>query len=258
MKIHYYMSVFPVEALIASELDPDAFGVYMAVGSRRGSSEPHAFIEVDEGGLADSFDLAYAEKKCATKGKEEGKRSVYLSIYRTLENIPLDSMGTLYLVTRDGRCLPLQPERLEGPTQVTKQFYLYQELSPVRPAVVTKYAPTQFSDYITSVESKIHVPKIAFADLRVIDLDNLDDSGNIGSFYHRNIAHLQNCIESVMNKPEKFAKTLDRARVETFTYNLIDSGVYVGDQSGVLFYRMPSLREFRMHHYPWAKSALLV
>ena len=84
MSIHYYLSIFPLEALIASELDPEAFGVYMATGSRRGSSEQHVFIEVG-GKLGDSFDLAYAEKKCAAKGLERNKSSVYLSIYRSLE-----------------------------------------------------------------------------------------------------------------------------------------------------------------------------
>lgn len=257
MSIHYYLSIFPLEALIASELDPEAFGVYMATGSRRGSSERHAFIEL-KGKLDESFDIAYAEKKCAASGAERKKSSVYLSIYRTLEKIPLSSMGELYLVTRDGRSLPLEPELLEGPTQATKQFYLYQELSPVRPVVVTTLAPSQFCQYMTQEETKIHIPRIAFADLRVIDLDNLDDAGNIGNLYHQNISHLRDCIDSVTAKTGKTAKTLDRARVETFTYNLVDTGIYVGDQEGVLYYRMKSLRELQMHHHPWAKSANIV
>ena len=257
MSIHYYLSIFPLEALIASELDPEAFGVYMATGSRRGSSEQHVFIEVG-GKLGDSFDLAYAEKKCAAKGLERNKSSVYLSIYRSLEKIPLSGLGKLYLVTRYGRSLELEPELLEGATQQTKQFYLYQEMSPIRPVVVTTLAPSQFCRYMTNPENNIHVPRIARADLRVIDLANLDDAGNIGNLYHQNIGHLRDCINSVTTKSGKIAKTLDRARVETFTYNLIDTGVYVGDQGGVLYYRMKSLQELKMHHHPWAKSAMIV
>lgn len=256
MKIHYYLSIFPLEALIASQIDPEAFGVYMATSSLRGTSEPHTFIEI-EGELDESFDVAYAEQKCAAYGEQRTKNSIYLSIYRALEKIPLSAMGKLYLVTRDGRSLPLEPELLEGPTPPTREYYLYQEMSPIRPVVVTTLAPSQFCRYMTHEETKTHVPRIAFADLRVIDLDNLDDAGNIGNLYHKNIDHLKACIHSVTTKKEKMAKTLDRARVESFTYNLIDTGVYVGDQEGVLFYRMKSQRELDMYHHPWARSAMV-
>ena len=114
-------------------------------------------------------------------------------------------------------------------------------MSPIRPVVVTTLAPSQFCQYMTDAATKVRVPRIAFADFRVIDLDQLDDAGNIGNLYHRNIEHLRDCIESVTTKQGKIAKTLDRARVESFTYNLIGSGIYVGDQEGVLCYRMKSL-----------------
>lgn len=257
MKIHYYLTVFPLEALVASELDPDAFGVYMATASHRGSSEPHVFIEVEGGGIGSTFDVAYAEQKC--RGEPDRKKnSVYLSIYRTLERLPMESLGRLYLVTRDGRSLPLEPEHLHGTTPTTKPFHLYQEMCPMRPVVVTTMAPTHFCQYMTAQETKIHVPRLAFADLRVIDLDQLDDAGNIGNLYHQNLMHLRDCIEEVTASPEKKAKTLDRARVESFTYNLIDTGIYVGDQQGVLYYRMKSLRELNMHHHAWARSAMIV
>lgn len=255
MSIHYYLSVFPLEALIASELDPEAFGVYMATASHRGSSEPHTFIEVNPP-LDDSFDVTYAEQKCTGQTGRK-KSSVYLSIYRTLERIPLSSLGTLYLVTRDGRSLPLEPDRLEGITPSTKQFYLYQELCPIRPVVVTTLAPSQFCQYMTHEDTKIRVPRIAFADLRVIDFENLDDAGNIGDLYHKNLQHLKDCVLSVTSKKEKTAKTLDRARVESFTYNLIDTGIYVGDQQAVIYYRMKSVRELNMYHHPWARSAMI-
>ena len=35
MSLHYYLSIFPTEALIASELEPDQFGAYMATGSKK-------------------------------------------------------------------------------------------------------------------------------------------------------------------------------------------------------------------------------
>ena len=259
MNIHYYLSIFPIEALIASELDPDAFSVYMATASHRGSSEPHSFVEIkDVQKLSKEFDLEYAKQKCAATGGERKKSSVYLSIYRTLEKIPLASMGDLYLVTRDGRSLALQPELLQGVPPQTKEFYIYQEMCPVRPVVVTTLGPSQFCERMTNEETKTHVPRIVIADLRVIDFENLDDAGNIGSFYHKNLIHLKDCIHSVTTKKHKLAKTLDRARVESFTYQLVDTGFYMGDQEGVVYYRMKSTRELNMHNHAWARSAMIL
>ena len=255
MSLHYYLSVFPIEALIASELDPETFSVYMATASHRGSSEPTTIIEI-EGEFGDDFDWQYAKEKCAAD--EDPKSSVYLSIYRTLEHIPLSKLGTLHLVTRDGRSLPLEPELLHGDTPETKEFYLYQELCPIRPVVVTTLGPSQFCNYMTAEETKIHIPRIAFADLKVIDLNNINDAGNIGSLYHKNIFHLKDCINIVTKRATPGAKTLDRARVESYTYNLIDTGIYVGDKEGIVYYRMKSARELDMYHHAWGKSALIL
>ena len=96
MSIHYYLSIFPIEALIASELDPEAFGVYMATASHRGSAEPHAFIE-SEGKLGCILRCRLCRAKMCSGWKGTHKKSsVYLSIYRCLEKIPLSSMGTLF------------------------------------------------------------------------------------------------------------------------------------------------------------------
>jgi hypothetical protein len=255
MNLHYYLSLFPIEALIASELDPETFNVYMATASHRGSSEPTTIIEI-AGEFGDDFDWRYAKEKCAAT--EQVKNSVYLSIYRTLEHIPLKMLGTLHLVTRDGRSLPLEPDPLHGDTPQTKEFYLYQELCPIRPVVVTALGPSQFCNYMTDEETKIHIPRIAFADLKVIDLNNINDAGNIGSLYHKNIDHLKDCINVVTRKETPGAKTLDRARVESFTYNLIDTGIYVGDKEGIVHYRMKSPRELDMYHHAWGKSAFIL
>ena len=89
MSIRYYLSVFPTEALIASMLDPVQFGAYRATGSKRGSSEQIIFIGIT-GEFGDAFDWEYARAQCVPHANGDPKHSVYLSIYRTLERIPLD------------------------------------------------------------------------------------------------------------------------------------------------------------------------
>ena len=106
MSIHYYLSVFPMEALIASELEPASFGAYMATGAKKGSAEQIIFIEI-EGEFGNHFDWEHARTECVPHPGGEPKNSVYLSVYRTLEHIPLDQLESMFLTTRDGRTLAL-------------------------------------------------------------------------------------------------------------------------------------------------------
>lgn len=254
---YYYLMLFPMEGLVASQADPFDFGVYMATGAKRGTAERLIFVEIT-GDISDHFDVAYAQKKCVIRPDGMRKNSVYLSIYRTLEHVPASVMGKMYLITPDGRSLSLDPAPLPEKSK-TKPFHIYQELTPMRPVVVSSLDPREFSAYMTD-PSRTHawVPRIAFADLKVVDLDNLDNAGNIGDLYFQNVAHLRRCIQSVTTNPDKFTKTLDRSRLESFTYQLIDSGIYVGDKEEMVFYAMPSIEELRRENYYWAKSAMII
>jgi len=256
MEIRFYLCVFPMEALIASQLPPLEFGTYMATGTKNGSFEKLIFVEI-ESGFGDYFDWAHAAERCVPHASGDPKHSVWMSVYRVLEHVPLDKLKSLYLATNDGRTLEL-PGRQYSPADAQKPFYVYQELCPVHPLVVSTYDAKTFSDYMTHENVKVAVPTIAFADLKVIDFDNLEDTGNIGSTYDRNLHHLRACIESVTSGGEKKVKNVERSRTESFGYQIIDHGIFVGSRHDLVFYPMPTLDEIRMNHYDWGKSALIV
>ena len=46
MSINYYLAIFPVESLVASQLPAREFGTYMSIGSRKGSNENYIFAEI--------------------------------------------------------------------------------------------------------------------------------------------------------------------------------------------------------------------
>ena len=46
MKIHLYMLCYRFEALVASHLDPEAFGRYMSVGTQKNTKGNVLFLEV--------------------------------------------------------------------------------------------------------------------------------------------------------------------------------------------------------------------
>ncbi len=255
MAIRYYVSVFPTEALIASQLEAHEFGAYMATGSNKGSSERLMFLEL-EGEFGDHFDWEYAHEKCVLHEDGTPKHSVYLSVYRVLEHIPLDQLRTMYLTTKDGRSLALEPQAYREPA-MERDYVLYQELCPIYPLVVSGLPPKEFARYLTSGQHKIHVPSILFADLKVIDFERPEQTGSIGAMYDRNVRHLQDCIWQVRRNPVKLNKTIERSHGERFSYQIIDNGLYIAKGQGVVMYPMKSRDELRRYHYDWARSALI-
>lgn len=255
MSLNYYLSIFPTEALIASQLEPEQFGAYMATGSKKGSAEQIIFIEV-EGGFDGEFDWKYAEEKCIAHPNGNPKHSVYLSVYRSLENIPLDKMGGMYLTTRDGRVLLLEKdiyrESING-----RKYYLYQELCPVNPVIASVLDPEDFSKNITDSGKKVYVPKIIFTDMKVPDFDKVNQSGHLGSMYDNKISHVLNCISSVTGDKGKTNKTVDRSHVESFSFQIIGNAVYVCDGSDILEYKFPGIEKIKKENYDWGRSALL-
>lgn len=255
MAIRYYVSVFPTEALIASQLEAFEFGAYMATGSNKGSSERLMFVEL-AGEFGGHFDWDYAHDRCVPHEDGSPKHSVYLSVYRVLEHIPLDQLGAMYLTTKDGRSLALDKQPYQEPA-MERDYVVYQELCPIYPLVVSGLPPKEFARYLTSGENKIHIPSILFADLKVIDFERPEETGNIGPMYDRNIRHLQDCIQQVRKNPVKLNKTIERSHVERFSYQIIDKGLYIANGQNIVMYPMKSRDELERYHYDWARSALI-
>ncbi len=127
MQTYYYLSVFPTQALIASQLEPKHFGSYMATGKKNGSFERIIFIQID-GEFGDHFDWKYAAERCVLHDDGRPKNSVWLSAYRSLEHTPLSAMHAMHLVTKDGRTLEITPEPYAAPKNA--QYYVTTNFVP--------------------------------------------------------------------------------------------------------------------------------
>ncbi|NCN06086.1 MAG: hypothetical protein GW949_10710 [Spirochaetales bacterium] len=254
MNIRYYLSIFPTEALIASNLEPAQFGAYMATGAKNGSYERIVFIEI-EGGQGDYFDWKAAEERCHPHEDGRPKNSVWLSVYRVLEHVPLTALKDLYMTTLDGRTLCLAKGKFVEDTH--GEYYVYNELCPINPLVVSKLNPLEFSQYMTDTHNKVAVPKVAFADLKTINLDEPTKTGNIGRTYDRNLEHFKNCVRQVLSLPDKLNKNVERSHVEDFSYSIVNRGIYLGDGKNLVMYPMLDMADLRKNHYDWARSALI-
>ena len=96
------------EALIASMLSPEEFGVYYAVGSHRKLHGQAIFLEIDPEFRDEFFRIEEGLERCAPHVDGTVKKSVYISTYRVLEHVPMSAVKKLYLVTSYGETLGLE------------------------------------------------------------------------------------------------------------------------------------------------------
>ena len=138
MTIHLYFSLVP-EALIASMLEPEEFGQYYATGHSYKSKGQAIFFEVDANFRHEFFNIDEALAKCVPHPDGRPKNSVYVSVYRVLEHIPVSALGKLYLSTAYGQTLGLS--RAESFPAKEKGLHMYQDLAPVNSLVVSAQDP---------------------------------------------------------------------------------------------------------------------
>lgn len=248
-----YLSLIP-QALIASMLDPVAFGRYFAVGDRVHSRGEAIFFEVDPALLPPGeFPLELVEQRCVPKADGRPKKSVYLAIYRVLSRIPVAAMGRLHLVTRDGKTLSL--ERGEYREETQRRAHLYQEFCPIEPVVASCLPPLEFCRAITDTARPVHVPRIVFSELSLRGLARDPVNGLATDLPYPNLQHLRDVLAGLLADGKKHSKLYMKQATEGVFYRTVRGGFYVGDQQDFAFYPYPSAAELEARHHSWWRSA---
>jgi hypothetical protein len=254
MQVHLYLMCYQSEALVASHLDAEAFGRYMAVGTRKHTSGNVIFFEIDGGTRSDFLNLPAAAESCVAHSDGSPRHSKYISIYRVMEHLPLEAFRKLYLVTRDGRVLGLDAVPYAALPGEDKRARLYTELCPVTPRVVTQLSPVAFSAFITDPAQPVHVPRIFFADSLI---EREEDGSLAGYLPYANPEHIVDCVRDIETRKAKMTKTVDRNTPLVAFYRTIGRGFFLGDRTGVKFYPFPSRDALDEEHHLWWRSASL-
>lgn len=252
MAVHLYVSLIP-EALIFSELDPDRFGKYLAIGSKRLTSGPAAFFEIDPGFTTDAFNVKAAREKCHPHPDGTPRSSCYAGVYMVLANVPISELGTLYLTTEDGLTLPMKRSSDDPPT--SSGLHLYQEICPVQPRVASPLNPREFAAYVTDPHNPVFLPRLAFCELRLDALAHDPENAPIGNLPYRNLPHLRECLTALRYKSTKMTKIVMRDMDTTRLLPMLENGFYVGDQNDFAYYPLPSRDDLETKHYQWFNSA---
>jgi hypothetical protein len=253
MATYLYLSLIP-QALIASMLPPEEFGLYYSVGSAKRSRGQAIFFSVDRDQLSsDDFPLADIDQRCRPHPDGSPKNSIYLSIYRTLEHIPITALRQLHLATEDGRVLTLDPGADEPAPEA--RLHLFQEFCPVTPRVVSTLDPHDFAAFITDPSHPVNVPRIVFCDLALGSLRDDPDSQQIDDIPYPNLGHLRDCLRELMDGAAKPTKTVLRQMTQEVLFRTVATGFYVGDTDGVVSFPMPTHDQLEREHYAWWRSA---
>jgi len=252
MTVHLYLSLIP-EALIASMMAPEEFGNYYAVGTKKKTSGQAIFFEVDPDFESSYFRIKEGVSRCVPHEDGSPKASIYISIYRVLEHVPITALGKLYLVTKDGRTLGLDPSN--AVPMMDEGLHLYKEISPVSPLVASRLNPMEFFDLIVkNPTSLVTLPAIAFVELRLDQLAEDPEVGRVGDLPYSNVDHLREVLKDLKTKPVA-TKMVDRASPAGFAYRTVKNGFFIGNETGLVFFPMPSNNELRETNYRWWRSA---
>ncbi|MEN8204084.1 MAG: hypothetical protein ABFS28_15910 [Bacteroidota bacterium] len=251
MKQYVYLSLTP-ESLVASHLSPSEFGNYLAVGTRKRLRGQAMFFELDTARI-NNLPEEYMSKKMVPYEDGEPKRSLFLSIYRVLENTPLEAMKSLYLVTDDGKVLELKPGSLKPDDQDV--IHLYQQFSPISTRVATKLSPPEFINFLTDPAKPVSAPKIFMVELKLNRLSKNPDAP-IHDLPYPNPDHLRTCLTTLMSSGQRLTKTVIRQFKGDLSYRTIKNGFFAGDQDDYLYYPFPSTEELEDAYYSWWRSAL--
>jgi len=252
MTIHLYFSLLP-EALIASMLTPEQFGQYYATGHRYKSKGQAIFFEVDPAFRHPAFNIDEALKQCVAHPDGSPKNSVYISMYRVLEQIPVSALRKLYVSTAHGHTLGLS--RSGTMPAGDRGLHMYHDLAPINSLVVSAQGPQAYYSGITSQPAKfIRFPGLCFVELSLGELATDPLSGPVGDLPYSFIHHLREALLQV--SPEgKQNKLVHRVHSPEFPYRMVKGGFYVGNGPELAFYPMPSHEVLREEHSAWWRSA---
>lgn len=253
MKKYIYLSTTP-EALIASMLPPKDFGAYFSTGTRKMNKGQAIFFDVDIAQIENLIDMDSLNRRCIAKPDGSPKSSVYLSVYKVLEMIPLSALRSLYLTTDHGHTLELKKTPYDASGEIEGKLHLYQELCPVTPLIASDLLPSAFLKRLTDGSTPIVLPKLFFVELKLGDLATNPMKGSVDYVPFANIGHLRDCLEILSNEYEKRMKTVNRTFSGTLLYRTIESGFYIGSKDEIVFYPFPAMTELANINYEFFRS----
>jgi hypothetical protein len=254
---HLYMIVFPVNALVASQLSPTQFAEHYTIGSAKHFRGKVIFVEVDSSFRNPYFEIDHYLSLTVEHPDGTPKKTKFISSYAVLEHVDLNALRNLYLVTVNGKALELGPRPYTAINEPGR-IRLYQEITPLGNLVGSNLDQRSFAKYITAESHSKGAPKFCFTQFDF----HVDEY--LAKNPHQDIKyppipgvhpiHLYDCLAELKKLPLKKTKTISlNSALQEVSYRILRHGFWFAAQEELLFYPIPSVAELERDHYDWWK-----
>jgi hypothetical protein len=250
---HLYQILAPNPALVASQLDPDAFAKHYTSGSIRFYDGKVVFAEIDLDFRNPYFkiDEAIAELKPHPDGRP--KATKFISTYRVLEHMDLDAIKRVILATPEGYTLELAPAPYDK-THEPGFLRIYAEIAPLRMLVMSRLDFPAFGAYVTHPTYTKGAPKQFYTQIE-LDIEHFLEEFEARPTMHPPIPRLhpstlRAAILELRDEPAKDTKGLRLdSSFDTIPYKLIRHGFMFASQDTTRFFPMPPAAEIEANNF---------
>lgn len=254
---HLYMTVFPNNALVASQLEPDKFGEHYTIGSAKHFSGKVIFAELDINFRNDYFQID--EKLAETVEHEDGspKKTKFIASYNVLEHVDLDAIKKLYLCTTNGKVLGIAPTEYTA-YNAPDLIRIYQEVTPLENLIASTKDQREFGKFITTETKSKGAPKICFTQID-FNIDHFFESNRNREIFNIDLPGVNpyrfyDCILELKENPTKLTKTISLGSLlRDISYKFLRHGFWFAEGEKMKFFAMPSENELENKYFYWWK-----
>ena len=255
---HLYLIISPNFALVASQLDPQAFGRHYATGSSRFYNGSVVFAQIDPTYRHDYFRIDEILDGVSESPDGTPKRTKFIATYRVLEHIDFSAFQNLYVASVEGEVLELTQstyERQHGLGFVRT----FQEICPLRAIVLSHMTPPEFGDYITDPLQPKGAPKVVFTQID-LDIDEYLQQIEANPFHSSPLpnVHPQKLRDQILEiKADANKKTKGvslTSAMDNLSFLRLRGGFWICGGGEMLFYPIPDEATLEKEHYSFYKS----
>lgn len=253
-----YCILYPINALVGSQLDPAAFARHFNAGSSKYYSGKLVFADVDINYRHPELPIERVLPAVVPHEDGRPKATKYIATYRVLELIDFDALSELHISTPEGYVLSLK----SAPYQSQHQpglVRVFAEICPINMLVLSDYNFIEFASYITNPENPVGAPKMFYTQID-LDIDEFLKELEANPLAPSPIPEvhpslLRDGILEIQRVKNKHTKGLSMVNpLWKISYRRIRHGFMFASQSKTRFYPMPGHDEIEQINFRFWKN----
>jgi len=255
--MHYenrlYQILYPNQALVASQLAPEAFARHYLIGSIRHYSGKLVFADIDINFRNPYFDIDGGLKALVPHEDGSPKHTKFICSYRVMEHMDFDMIKSIYLSTAEAHVLELKPAEYD---KVHQSGFLrtFAEIAPLSMLVMSPYDMVEFGKFITQPGNSKGCPQLFYSQIELnVDefLAHFEKNPFMQApFPFLHPSKLRDAILQMKIKPEKRSKGLALfCPLDQISFKMIRHGFMFAGQKKHKFFPMPSLHGIETNHF---------